>query len=96
MDAWHELRVGDRIRLVEEPPEWKRPGYHLPAETRALWRLLVARRRPLRVYEVDAWGAPWVRCRLSKPDGGWVYHFLAITHGGWVRVWPRRRTGRCT
>jgi hypothetical protein len=71
---------------VADPPEWRRPGCHLPAETAALWRLLVTRRRPLRVYEVDEAGAPWVRCRVRTAGRGWEHHFLAITHGGWVRV----------
>jgi hypothetical protein len=88
VEAWQDLRVGDRIRLVGEPPEWLRPGYHVPPETRELWLLLVARRRPLRVYEVDEWGAPWVRCRVRKA-GRWEHHYLAIVEGGWVRVRPR-------
>jgi hypothetical protein len=86
VEAWQELRVGDRIRPVTGPPEWGQPGYRLPPETAALWQLLVARRRPLRVYEVDEWGAPWVRCRVRRPDGGWDGHYLAITHSGWVKA----------
>ena len=89
-EAQQELRVGDRIRLVAEPPEWQRLGYHLPPCTRRLWLLLIARRRSLRVCEVDEWGSPWVRCRVRKPGGGWEDHYLAIVEGGWVRVKPRR------
>ena len=89
-DDWRELRVGDRVRPVADPPEWELPGYHLPAETRDLWRLLVDRGRPLRIDEVDAWGAPWVRCRVRRPGGGWEHHSLAITEGGWVRVGSRQ------
>src|SRR5437763_16962149 len=69
--------LGDRIRLVAEPPEWQRPGYHLPSCTRRLWLLLIARRRSLRVCEVDEWGAPWLCCRFRKRDGGWEHHYLA-------------------
>jgi hypothetical protein len=93
--AWQELRVGDRIRLVAEPPEWQRHGYQLPPCTRRLWLLLMARRRSLRVDEVDEWGAPWVRCRVRKAGGGWEHHHLAIVEGGWVWVKPRR-TLSCT
>ncbi len=93
MAAWQELRVGDRLRPVAAPPEWQQPGYLLPAETAELWRVLVARRRPLRVYEVDACGAPRVKCRIRTDTGGWEYHFLAITHGGWVRVADDRPRG---
>jgi hypothetical protein len=90
VSAWQELRVGDRIRLVAEPPEWQRPGYQLPSCTRRLWLLLIARRRSLRVCEVDEWGAPWVRCRFRKRGGGWEHHYLAIVEAGWVRVKPRK------
>lgn len=91
MAAWQELRVGDRVRLVADPPEWQLPGYRLPAETRDLWRLLMARRWPLRVFEVDDWGTPWVQCRVRRPGGEWEHHALALCHGGWVLVQRRRR-----
>jgi hypothetical protein len=55
----------------------------------------MGRRYSLRVYEVDKWGAPWVRCRVRKADGGWEHHGLAMVEGGWVQV-KRRRTKRCT
>jgi hypothetical protein len=85
-EAWQELRVGDRVRLVGWPPEWDQPGHHLAAETAGLWQLLVAQREVLRVYEVDEWGVPWVRCRVRTSAGAWEQHLLAITQGGWVRV----------
>lgn len=88
-EAWQELEVGDRIRLVAEPPEWRQPGYHVPTSTRRLVRRLIARRRPLRIYEVDEWGSPWVCCRFRRAAGDWEHHFLSITQGGWVRVRPR-------
>jgi hypothetical protein len=88
-EPWQQLKVGDRIRFVEEPPEWRRPDYHLPPGTRRLVRGLIARRRPLRIYEVDEWGAPWIRCRFRRTNGEWEHHFLAITEGGWVRVRSR-------
>src|SRR5262245_54202589 len=88
-EAWRELKVGDRIRLVEEPPEWRRPGYHVPTVTRRLVRRLIACRRALRIYEVDEWGSPWIRCRFRGTTGGWEHHFLSVREGGWVRVRPR-------
>jgi hypothetical protein len=50
----------------------------------------MARRRSLRVYKVDEWGARWVRCQVRKADGGWEHHHLGIVEGGWVPVKPRR------
>ena len=67
-----------------------------PTETTDLWRLLIARRRPVQVYEVDAWGAPWIRCRVAKTGGGCEQHFLAITHGGLVLVTAAEALGRPT
>jgi hypothetical protein len=87
--AWQALRVGDRIRLIAEPPEWRQPGYHAPPDTRRLVRRLIARGRPLRICEVDEWGVPWVRCRVRRRTGSWEQHFVAITEGGWVRVRKR-------
>ena len=91
IEAYRELVVGDRIRLVADPPEWQHPSHYVPLCTRKLWRRLVARRRSLRVCEVDQWGTPWVRCRMRGRDGRWEHHSLAIVEGGWVRV-KRRRT----
>ena len=77
-----DLRVGDRIRLVAFPTEWDQPGYRAPRSTRKVYRRLIERRRPLRVYQVDEWGMPWVACRFRDPRGNWEYHWLAIDGDG--------------
>jgi hypothetical protein len=89
-EDWRTLHVGDRIRLVRMPPEWDLPGSRVPPCTRRLVHRLIARRRSLRVYEVDECGAPWVRCRLRRKSGAWEHHYLSMTQGGWVRVKARR------
>src|SRR4051794_3607054 len=93
-ESWRDLRVGDRIRFVRMPTEFDGPGYHVHPETRAVYRRLIERRRPVRVYEVDEWGAPWIRCRFKREDASWEHHFLAVNHDGWVRV--NRRTGKAS
>ena len=85
----HELRVGDRIRIVRLPSAWDRPAYLVPPCTRRLYRRLIARGRPVRVYEIDRQGLPWIHCRFRRPDGRWEHHFLAIDAGSWVRVRKR-------
>ncbi|MFO0798315.1 MAG: hypothetical protein U0804_12630 [Gemmataceae bacterium] len=87
-EPWRELRVGDRIRVVRLPSGWGRPGYHVPTCTRRLFRRLIERGRPLRVYEVDEDGLPWVRCRFRLAKG-WEHHFLAVNDDSWVRVLSR-------
>jgi hypothetical protein len=90
-ESWRDLRAGDRIRLVRMPSEFGRPGYQLHRSTRRVYERLIERRRPLRVYEVDEWGLPWIACRFRQQDGSWAYHFLAFNHDGWVRVKSRTR-----
>jgi hypothetical protein len=84
-ESWRDLRVGDHIRIVRYPTDWERPDYHVATCTRRLYRRLIARRRPVRVYEVDGDGLPWVRCRFRLARG-WEHHFLAVNDDSWVRV----------
>jgi hypothetical protein len=87
---WRRLRVGDWIRIVRMPSDASKPGCTFPPETRALYRRLIARRRPLRVFRKDDDGLPWVRCRFAV-RGGREYHELAIMDDSWVAARPRKR-----
>ncbi len=90
-EAWHDLRVGDRIRIVRMPSAAALDGYWLHRDTRRLYRLLIARNRPLRFYELDRrWRLPWVKCRFRSKTGRWEYHYLAVDDDSLVRVKPRR------
>jgi hypothetical protein len=91
---WPVLQVGDEIRLVEMPPEFLRSGHFVHPDTLRVYKKLIARRRPLRVYKIDAWGLPWVQCRFRRKDGRWEWHYLAVNHGGIVKVQRRKRTRR--
>jgi hypothetical protein len=88
-ESWRDLRVGDRIHLVAMPSEFAQPGYFLAPCTRRVYERLIARRRPVRVFKIDEWGLPWIRCNFREHDGRWGYHSLAFNHDGWVRVRPR-------
>jgi hypothetical protein len=89
-EPWRELRVGDRIRIVRMPSDSALEGYVLPRDTRRLYRLLIARRKPLRIYEIDErWQLPWVKCKFRTKSGRWEYHFLAVNDDSWVRVKSR-------
>lgn len=91
MELWRELQVGDRIRLVEIPKEFLQEGYYIHRDTLRVYKKLLARRRSLRIHEIDEGGLPWVHCRFRRKNGRWEHHFLALNHGGLVRVKPRRR-----
>jgi hypothetical protein len=64
-------------------------GYTFHRDTRRLYQLLIDRRTPVRVFEVDEDNLPWIRCRFRLKDGRWEHHWLAINDDSWVRV--RRR-----
>ena len=83
------LKVGERVRLIRFPPHWTDPAYHIPWSTREVYRRLMARRRPLRVDEVDEHGA-WVLCKFPSRAGRVHYHHIVLDDGCWVRVIPRK------
>jgi hypothetical protein len=93
-DDWRNLRVGDRIRFVNMPTEFSRPGYFVHRDTLRVYRRLIERRRPVRVAWLEdcgEWTAPWIRCQFRRMDGRIEYHSLMINHDGWVRVKHRPR-----
>jgi hypothetical protein len=85
-EPWRDLQVGDRIRIVRIPSEFDLPGYYVHRDTRRLYQRLIARRRSVRVYQVDSWGLPWIRCQFRRTNGRWEYHWLAINDDSWVKV----------
>jgi hypothetical protein len=80
------LKVGDRVRLVEYPPEFLRPGIYMHRDTVRVYKRLVARRRSLRVAWIDEDGGPWIECRFRRKNGKWEQHFLLLNHRGLARV----------
>jgi hypothetical protein len=88
-EPWRRLRVGDQVRFVRMPRGVDAPGYRFPRCTRRLYERLIERGRPSRVFKIDAWGLPWIRCRFRHKDGKWEYHILAINDDSWVLVQSR-------
>ncbi len=89
---WRRLRVGDRIRIVRMPSDADTPGNTFLPETRRLYKKLIARGRSLRIYMIDEYGLPWVRCRFRRKNGSWEHHWLAVNDDSWVRVKHHRPT----
>ena len=88
---WQKLRVGDRIRLTEVPSEYFAKGYYTHPDTIRTYKRLLRRKRPLRIAWIDEYGHPWIRCRFPRKKGGWEWHTMAFSHGGFVRIKPKRR-----
>ncbi len=82
-----ELKVGDRIRITAVPGAGI-PGYVIFPETVRVYRKLIARGRPVRIYAIDEYGSPWFACRFRTKAGKWEHHFLAVYDGdtNWVPV----------
>ncbi|MFT3881513.1 MAG: hypothetical protein QM703_17830 [Gemmatales bacterium] len=89
-ELWKTLKVGDRIRLVEVPTEFFQKGYYIHKDTLRVYKKLQARRRPLRVYQIDEYGFPWVRCMFQRKDGRCEWHYLAFNHSGIAQVKKRK------
>ena len=93
VEEWRKLRLGDRVRLVRLPSEWNNSRYYVPPCTRRLYKKLIARRRSVRVYEIDEYGRPWISCRFPRKNGKWEYHALSVDDDSWVKV-KKRSIGR--
>jgi hypothetical protein len=88
---WRTLKVGDKIRLVEYPPEFLQPGYVIFPETVCVYKKLLKRKSPLVVREIDEYGLPWVHCRFRQRNGRYEWHSLAVNHDGIAKVNRRKR-----
>jgi len=90
-----DLRVGDFVRFTALPDEWSHPGYTLHRDSMSFMRILIRRRFPSRVYEIDEYGTPWIAARIRR-RGRVEHHTWGIMETtGWRRV-SSRRTKRCT
>ncbi len=89
----NELRVGDRIRITGVPGEGI-PGYGIQPETVRVYKKLLARNRPVRIYEINEYGQPWFQCKFKRRNGIWEEHTLAIFDDdtNWVPV--KKRPGQ--
>jgi hypothetical protein len=91
----NQLRVGDWVMVTGVPGEGI-ANYRIHRETARVFKKLIARKRPVRIREIDEFGQPWYECRFRKPDGTFELHSLGILRGedNWVRVNRRTKTVR--
>jgi len=90
MTDWKKLKVNDFIRIVKMPHDANKPNHTFFKETRTLYKKLIKRRRPLRIFKVDEYNIPWINCRLKSANGKWEHHTLAVNDDSWVLVKSRK------
>lgn len=83
---WQSIRIGDRIRITHIPPEFLKPGFTFPEETRELYEHLIERQEILTVDEICEHNLPWVSYEQTTDDGEIVYHSLAVDDDSWELV----------
>jgi hypothetical protein len=86
-EPWRKLKVGDRIRIVRMPSDEP----YMQKDTRRLFKALIARNRPSRVFWIDEYKHPWIRCRIKRKNGSWDLHWLAVNDDSWLRVRRRKK-----
>ena len=84
------LRIGDWVRVVRLPTCQGVVGGGLHSSTLRLYKRLIARGRPSRVFQIDEYGHPWIYCRFRRKDGKWDISWLAINDDSWVLVKSRK------
>jgi hypothetical protein len=92
-ELWRRLRVGDRIRLLRLPTDffdWR----SLHRETKEAYRYLLNRRTPLRVFQIDEYGFPWVEFQFRDKSGKMRHDWMAMNHGGIAIVKARTKATR--
>jgi hypothetical protein len=84
------LKVGDRIRIIGVPGEGI-PNYVIHRETVRVYKKLIARKRSVRIREIDEYGVPWFTCKFKKRNGAWEWHSMAVMDSdkNWIPVRPR-------
>jgi hypothetical protein len=86
-----ELKVGDKIRIVAIPGEGI-PNYTLHRDTRSVYKKIIARKRSVRIYEIDEYNQPWYAVKFYRKNGKWEHHILAVMEDdtNWVPVMSRK------
>ena len=52
-------------------------------------KAVIARGFPLRIYEIDEYGQPWVEIRLKCPEGYEQHTWCVMEKTGWRKVMTR-------
>lgn len=79
-----KLQIGDWIKYVERPLEWKSKRFRVDKWDIEFLDKLIARGRWQRISTIDEYGNPWIQVRI-KYDAKYEHHTWAILESsGWI------------
>ena len=84
-----ELKIGDRIRILSVPHGTDAEYYWISKDTVRVFKKIIARKRSVRISEIDEDGTPWYTCKFKRKNGTWEWHYMAVLEGdgdNWVKV----------
>ncbi|GDY13882.1 hypothetical protein LBMAG53_27600 [Planctomycetota bacterium] len=83
------LKVGDWIKYVDRPLEWKSKRFRVNRWDIEFLDKLIARGRWQRISKIDEYGTPWIFVRL-KYNNHYEHHTWAIFESsGWIMKSPQ-------
>jgi len=77
--CWRDLRVGDRVTIIDWPIEYPRERLH--PETQELYEWLIGSGTPLEIVEINRDAFPVGRVDRNS-DGELMVEYLTLDHGG--------------
>jgi len=83
------LEIGDFVRFIALPEEWKQPGYQIHRDSVAFMKRMIRRTWPTRVVMHDQFGYPMI-CARMRQRGKLHYHSWLITEATGWRLVKRR------
>ncbi len=83
------LKVNDKVKFISIPKEWSKPGYRIDIDSINFIKLLIKRKSPSRVFEIDEYGYPFIAARTKEGKLTIMHTWLISEHSGWRKVKKR-------
>ncbi|QDT00623.1 hypothetical protein HG15A2_39620 [Adhaeretor mobilis] len=79
--TWRDLKIGDRIQMIEWPPELDKETLH--GDTIGFYEWAIESGSQLTVVNIDEWGIPWGKI-IRTLDGIETTESIGLNHSGYV------------
>lgn len=79
------LRIGDKIKFIERPDEWKAPGFIIFPECTEFMDQLIKQTLICTIQEIDEFGQPWIHANVETSDTE-EHTWAIMEQTGWIKV----------